>query len=54
MFHPANNPVVPPGVVALLLMFSRNHNQIAEDLLSINEEGKYNTWEKLNEDEKKW
>lgn len=53
--------MMPPGVVALLVMFSRNHNSIAESLLSINEEGKYGPWkpeEKLKweseESKKKW
>jgi hypothetical protein len=45
--------MMPPGVVTLLIMFSRNHNQIAEDLLSVNEDGKYKPWEKLNDEEKK-
>lgn len=39
--------MMPPGVVALLVMFSRNHNVIAKDLLSINEEGRYGEWDKL-------
>lgn len=39
--------MMPPGVVALLVMFSRNHNVIVRDLLSINEEGKYGPWDKL-------
>jgi hypothetical protein len=41
--------MMPPGVVALLVMFSRNHNQIAADLLSVNEDGKYESWEKLDD-----
>lgn len=45
---------MPPGVVALMVMLSRNHNSIAESLLSINEEGKYKPWDSLNEDEQKW
>lgn len=40
--------MMPPGVVALLIMFSRNHNAIAESLLSINELGKYNDWDQLD------
>lgn len=44
----------PPGVIAVLLMFSRNHNSIAESLLSINEEGKYSDWDTLNEKEQAW
>jgi len=46
--------MMPPGVIAVLLLFSRNHNVIVEGLLSINEEGKYKPWDKLNEEEKKW
>lgn len=46
--------MMPPGVVAVLLMFSRNHNQIAESLFSINEEGKYRPLETLNTEEKAW
>ena len=46
--------MMPPGVVALLLIFSRNHNQIAESLLAVNEEGKYHDWEGLSEEQKKW
>ncbi|KAH8658303.1 linoleate diol synthase [Xylariales sp. PMI_506] len=45
--------MMPPGVVALLIMFSRNHNIIAESLLSINEGGWYQPWEGLTEDQKK-
>ena len=46
--------LMPPGVIALLIMFSRNHNSIAEDLWSVNEDGKYGDWEKLNDEQKKW
>lgn len=46
--------MMPPGVIALLIMFSRNHNKIAEDLLSINEDGKYKPWDRLGEQERKW
>lgn len=46
--------MMPPGVVAVLLMFSRNHNHIAESLLSVNEDGKYKPWDQLNEKDKKW
>lgn len=31
--------MMPPGVIAVLLMFSRNHNHIAKSLLSVNEDG---------------
>ena len=46
--------LMPPGVVALLIMFSRNHNSIAESLYSINEDRKYGEWDKLSDDGKKW
>ena len=45
--------MMPPGVVALLIMFSRNHNSIAESLLSVNEQGWYAEWDKLEEDMQK-
>lgn len=45
---------MPPGVVALLMMFSRNHNSIAENLLSINEQEKYGEWDHLSETQKAW
>ena len=46
--------MMPPGVVAVLLMFSRNHNVVAEGLISVNEEGKYKPWDELDEAGKKW
>ncbi|EME49010.1 hypothetical protein DOTSEDRAFT_119905 [Dothistroma septosporum NZE10] len=46
--------LMPPGVVALLVLFSRNHNSIAESLLSINEEGKYKPWESLSKEDQVW
>jgi len=46
--------MMPPGVVAVLLLFSRNHNDIAEGLLSINEDGKYKPWDALDNAGKKW
>lgn len=46
--------MMPPGVVAVLLMFSRNHNSIAKNLLMINEAGKYGSWEKLSNEQKAW
>jgi hypothetical protein len=46
--------MMPPGVIAVLLMFSRNHNHIAESLLAVNEDGKYKPWNTLNEKEKAW
>ncbi|KIW06011.1 uncharacterized protein PV09_03192 [Verruconis gallopava] len=41
--------MMPPGVIAICLLFSRNHNTIAADLLSINEQGKYKPWDELDE-----
>jgi len=46
--------MMPPGVIAVLLMFSRNHNHIAESLLSVNEDGQYKPWESLDEEGRKW
>lgn len=46
--------LMPPGVIAILVMFSRNHNHICETLLSINENGRYKNWDKLNAEDKKW
>ncbi|KAK5108141.1 hypothetical protein LTR62_008737 [Meristemomyces frigidus] len=46
--------LMPPGVVALLILFSRNHNTIAQNLLSINEEGKYKDWESLDKKGQAW
>lgn len=46
--------MMPPGVVAVMVMFSRNHNQIAKDLLSVNEAGKYKSWDSLTDEQKVW
>ncbi|UZJ55758.1 hypothetical protein CBS101457_005078 [Exobasidium rhododendri] len=46
--------MMPPGVVACLLLFSRHHNHIAERLLDVNESGKYKPWEGLDEKQQKW
>jgi hypothetical protein len=46
--------MMPPGVVAVCLMFSRNHNNIAESLFSVNEAGKYKPWNTLDPEAKKW
>jgi hypothetical protein len=46
--------MMPPGVIAVLLMFSRNHNRIAESLLSVNENGLYKPCESLDEKGRKW
>ncbi len=45
--------MMPPGVVAVLIMFSRNHNSIADSLFSINEAGWYQEWDKLNPEQQK-
>lgn len=45
---------MPPGVVALMVMLSRNHNSIAESLFRINEEGRYKPWDSLNKEEQAW
>ncbi|KAJ9608759.1 hypothetical protein H2200_006530 [Cladophialophora chaetospira] len=42
--------LMPPGVIAVLMMFSRNHNHIAQTLLSVNEKGTYDQWDKLSKD----
>lgn len=46
--------LMPPGVVAVLILFSRNHNSIAETLLSVNENGKYHDYDTLTDSEKEW
>lgn len=46
--------LMPPGVIAVLIMFSRNHNAIAHSLRSINEEGKYGDWDELTDEQKEW
>lgn len=46
--------MMPPGVVAVMILFSRNHNYIAESLLSVNEDGKYKPWDALDDAGKKW
>lgn len=45
--------MMPPGVIAVLLMFSRNHNTIAENLLSVNEEGWYTDWRSMSDSDTK-
>jgi hypothetical protein len=44
--------MMPPSVVAVLLMFSRNHNQIAANLLSINQDNLYQPWESLKDEQR--
>lgn len=46
--------LMPTGVVAVLILFSRNHNVIAQNLLSINEKGKYGDWDKLDKKQQAW
>jgi hypothetical protein len=46
--------MMPPGVVAVLLMFSRNHSHVAKSLYSVNEDGKYKPWDQLDEEGRKW
>lgn len=43
--------LMPPGVIAVLMMFSRNHNSVAESLLSINEDGQYKPWGSLDKEQ---
>lgn len=45
--------MMPPGVVAIVILFSRHHNHIAERLLQVNESGKYKPWDELDEAGKK-
>lgn len=44
---------MPPSVVALLIVFARNHNYVASKIFSINEYGKYKSVDDLDEDELK-
>jgi hypothetical protein len=46
--------MMPPGVTAVLILFSRNHNHIAESLLSVNENGKYKPWNTLDDEGRRW
>lgn len=43
--------MMPPGVVAVAIMFSRNHNHVAKSLLQINENNKYKPWDSLSKEE---
>jgi len=43
---------MPPSVVALLVMFSRNHNFICGKLYKINEKGKFKPLDSLTSEEK--
>jgi hypothetical protein len=46
--------MMPPGVIAVLIMFSRNHNQIAQTLLAVNEQGNYKPVSSLSDEQKAW
>lgn len=46
--------MMPPPVVAVLVMFSRHHNFIANSLIQVNEEGKYKLWDELDDEGKQW
>ncbi|GAA6048556.1 hypothetical protein JCM3770_006551 [Rhodotorula araucariae] len=45
---------MPPSVIALAVIFSRNHNFIADKLFVINENGKYKPWAELDDAGKQW
>ncbi|CAO1625574.1 unnamed protein product [Parajaminaea phylloscopi] len=46
--------MMPPGVVAIALLFSRHHNYLAEALFKVNECGKYKPWDALDEQGRVW
>lgn len=46
--------LMSPPVIALLIMFSRHHNRLAEQLFEVNEQGKYKPWTALDEEGRKW
>ena len=41
-------------VIAVLILFSRNHNTIAYSLWSVNEGEKYGDWDDLTDEQKEW
>jgi hypothetical protein len=41
-------------VIAVLILFSRNHNAIAYSLWSVNEAEKYGDWDDLTDEQKEW
>lgn len=58
LLHPdavANKRIflVSPSCVALAVLFSRNHNDIAKRLVTINEQGRYADWDSLDDQAKK-
>lgn len=46
--------LMPLGVIAILVMFSRNHNHICDSLRSITGQGKYGDWDTLDKENRKW
>ncbi|KAF2440208.1 heme peroxidase [Karstenula rhodostoma CBS 690.94] len=46
--------MMPPAVVAVMLLFSRNHNHTAENLSTVNQCGKYKPWNELDDAGKEW
>ncbi|PWN92018.1 heme peroxidase [Acaromyces ingoldii] len=46
--------LMSPPVIALLIMFSRHHNRLVEQLFEVNEQGKYKPWIALDEEGRKW
>lgn len=46
--------MMPPGVVAVMLLFSRNHNTIARNIFMVNEGEKYRPWDTLDAEGKTW
>ncbi|KAK0567939.1 hypothetical protein OC844_000029 [Tilletia horrida] len=47
--------LMPPAVVAIVVIFSRHHNYIAKRLLEVNEAGKYSSdWTALSDEQKRW
>ncbi|KPV77817.1 uncharacterized protein RHOBADRAFT_41815 [Rhodotorula graminis WP1] len=45
--------LVSPSCVALAILFSRNHNDIAQRLFAVNEQGRYAEWDSLDDEAKK-
>ncbi|GAA5839134.1 hypothetical protein JCM11251_003685 [Rhodosporidiobolus azoricus] len=46
--------LMPPGTIALAIIFARNHNYIARRLLEVNQNNKYNkNWDALSDEQKR-
>lgn len=45
---------MPPGVIAIVMLFSRHHNYLAERLFTVNECGKFKPWDQLDDAGKQW